>query len=101
MALSAQVSSHAVQRREIIAHSPELQERGRTKFAAVANALAAELIRRGSEPTSGALLADVGVAIFQTGFNRWVEDPDGGDLAACVREAGAELADAVTTSTAA
>ena len=91
----AQVAPHAVQRREIIARSPELQERGRTKFAAVAHALSVELVRRGSEPATAALLADVGVAVFRTGFNRWVDDPDRSDLAACLHEAGAELADAV------
>ena len=68
--LGAQVASHAVQRREVIARSPELQERGRTKFAAIADALAAELVRRGSERASATLLADVAVAIFRTGFNR-------------------------------
>ena len=93
--LGPQVAPLAVQRREIIARSPELQERGRTKFAAVARALSEELTRRGSEPATAALLADVGVAVFRTGFNRWVDDPDGSDLAACLREAGAELADAV------
>src|SRR5580658_3827339 len=69
--LGAQVALHAVQRRQVIARSPELQERGRTKFAEVADALAAELVRRGCEPASATLLADVGVAIFRTGFNRW------------------------------
>ena len=94
--LGAQIASHAVQRREVIARSPELQERGRTKFAAVARALSIELVGRGTEPATAALLADVGVALFQAGFNRWVDDPDGSDLAACLRQAGAELADAVT-----
>ena len=94
--LGAQVATHAIDRREVIARSPELQERGRTKFAAVAHALAVELIRRGTEPATAALLADVGVAVFRTGFNRWVDDLDGSDLAACLREAGAALADAVT-----
>ncbi|MGA2015037.1 MAG: TetR family transcriptional regulator, partial [Solirubrobacteraceae bacterium] len=89
--LGAQVASHAAQRREVIARSPELQERGLTKYAAIANALAAELIRRGSEPASAALLADVGVAIFRAGFSRWVDHPDSNDLAACLREAEAEL----------
>src|ERR1700678_3776254 len=32
--LGAQVALHAVQRREVVARSSELQERGRTKFAA-------------------------------------------------------------------
>ena len=89
--LGAQVALHAAQRRAVIARSPELQERGRTKFADVADALAAGLVRRGCELASARLLADVGVAIFRTGFDRWVDSPDGDDLAACLREAGAEL----------
>jgi AcrR family transcriptional regulator len=95
--LGAQVASHAVQRREVIARSPELQERRRTKFAAIADALAADLVRRGSEAASATLLADVAVAIFRTGFNRWVDNPGRDDLAACLRNAGAELTDAVAT----
>jgi AcrR family transcriptional regulator len=96
--LGAEVGSHAAQRREVIARSPELQERGRTKFAAVADALAAELVRRGSDPNSATLLADVAIAIFRTGFNRWVDNSDSNDLAACLQETGAELADAVAPS---
>ena len=94
--IGAQVAAHAVERREVIARSPELQERGRTKFAAVAHALSIELVQRGSDPPTAALLADVGVAVFQTGFNQWVDNPDRSDLAACLREAGADLVDAVT-----
>jgi AcrR family transcriptional regulator len=94
--LGLRTAPHAAQRREVIARSPELQERGRTKFAAVAHALFIELVQRGSDPATAALLADVGVAVFQSGFNRWVEDPAGSDLAACLQEAGAELAVAIT-----
>jgi AcrR family transcriptional regulator len=93
--LGAQVAVLAVQRREVIARSPELQERGRTKFAEVADALAAELVRRGCEQASAALLADVGVAIFRTGFNRWVDNGESDDLARWLRMASAELVDAV------
>ena len=99
--LGDRVAPHAVQRREVIARSPELQERGRTKFAAVADALAAGLIQRGSDPASSTLLADVGVAIFRSGFDRWVDNPDRDDLATRLREAGAELADAVRAFSAA
>ena len=95
--LGAQVASHAAQRRAVVAASPELQERGRTKFAAVADALAAELVQRGSEPAIATLLGDVGVAIFRTGFDRWVDNPDSDDLATCLRETGTELAGAVAT----
>jgi len=85
----------SAQRREVIACSPELQERGRTKFADVADALATELVRRGCELATATLLADVGVTIFRTGFNRWVDNPESDDLANRLREAGAELAAAV------
>ena len=94
--IGARVAPHALQRREVIARSPELQERGRTKFAAVARALENELTLRGTESTTATLLADVGVALFRTGFNRWVDDPQGMDLSGYLRQAGAELAVAVT-----
>lgn len=94
-ALGAQVGRHAAQRREIIAASPELQERGRTKFAAIADALTAELVHRGSTPAGAALLADVAVAIVRNGFDRWIDDTDGDDLPTCLRRAAAELSAAV------
>lgn len=97
--LGARIAPHAAQRQAVIARSPELQERGRTKFAAVADALAAALRQRGMEATGAALLADVGVAIFRSGFARWVERPGDFDLAACLRQAGAELTSAVTVLT--
>ena len=94
--LGTRVAPHAAHRRQIVARSPELQERGRTKFAEVAEALTAVLRARGSDPASAALLAQVGVAIFQSGFNRWVDDPARQELAASLMETGAELAHAVT-----
>lgn len=94
--LAERVGPHAAQRRAVIAASAELQERGRTKFADVAQALAATLRARGTEPGHAKLLADVGVAIFQTGFDRWVDDPGGAGLPARIDQAGAELAGAVS-----
>jgi AcrR family transcriptional regulator len=94
--LADRVAPHAAQRRAVIAGSPELQERGRTKFAAVADALAAALRQRGVEALSARLLANVGVAIFQSGFDRWVDSPEEADLPARISEAAAELTGAVT-----
>jgi AcrR family transcriptional regulator len=94
--LADRVAPHAAQRRAVIAGSPELQERGRTKMADVADALAAALHQRGVELLGARLLANVGVAIFQSGFDRWVDSPDGADLAARISEAAAELTGAVT-----
>lgn len=83
---------HAAQRRAIVRGSPELQERERTKYAAVTGALADALRQRGAARSSAELLASVGVAIFRTAFERWTDDPDRAGFPARIREAAAELA---------
>src|SRR6202041_1194808 len=77
---------HAAERRAIVQASPELQERGRTKFAAVTSALAAALEQRGAEAATAALLAPVGTAIFRAAFDRWAERPERASLADRIRE---------------
>ena len=74
------------------AASPELQERERTKFAAVTDALADALQRRGAAGSGARLLAHVGAAIFQAAFERWNDQPEHAGFSACVREAATELA---------
>ena len=83
---------HAAQRRAVVKASPELQERERTKFAAVTDALTDALQQRGAPGSGARLLAQVGVAIFQTAFERWTDQPDYANFAARIREAAAELA---------
>ncbi|MFJ2604003.1 TetR/AcrR family transcriptional regulator [Streptomyces sp. NPDC087425] len=87
----------AAQRRAIVRASPELQERGRTKFAAVTDAVADALRDRGAAASEAALLAHVGVAIFRTAFERWTDQPDDVGLPARIREAAAELATSLGT----
>ncbi|GLY79251.1 TetR/AcrR family transcriptional regulator [Actinoallomurus iriomotensis] len=82
----------AVQRRAVVQASPELQERGRTKFAAATEAVADALRDRGTAASEATLLAQVGVAIFRTAFDRWTDQPDDIGLPARIREAAAELA---------
>jgi AcrR family transcriptional regulator len=82
----------AAQRRAVVQASPELQERGRTKFAVVTDAVADALRDRGAAASEAMLLAQVGVAIFRTAFERWTDQPDGVGLPARIREAAAELA---------
>lgn len=82
----------AAQRRAVVRASPELQERGRTKFAAVADAVAEALRDRGAADSEATLLAQVGVAIFRTAFDRWTDRPDDVGLPARIREVAAELA---------
>lgn len=87
----------AAQRRAVVQASPELQERGRTKFAAVTDAVADALRDRGSAESEATLLAQVGVAIFRTAFQRWTDQPDDVGLPARIREAAAELATSLST----
>jgi AcrR family transcriptional regulator len=82
----------AAQRRAVVRASPELQERGRTKFAAVIDAVADALRDRGTAASEATLLAQVGVAIFRTAFERWTDQPDDVGLPVRIREAAAELA---------
>jgi len=90
--VAARVAPHAAQRQAIVDSSTELQERGRTKFAAVSDALDAALRQRGAAPPTAGLLANVGVAIFRTAFGRWVDEPDAAAYSARVREDADELA---------
>jgi AcrR family transcriptional regulator len=90
--LGDRIAPFAAQRRAVVAGSPELQERGRTKFADVAVALAGALGERGINAASSRLLASVGVAIFQCGFDRWVDDPDAASLPMRICEAADQLA---------
>ncbi|HVT67757.1 MAG TPA: helix-turn-helix domain-containing protein [Trebonia sp.] len=82
----------AAQRRAVVQASPELQERERTKFAAVTDAVADALRDRGAAESEATLLAQVGVVVFRTAFERWTDHPDGVGLPARIREAAAELA---------
>ena len=71
---------HAAQRRAVIKASPELQERERTKFAAVTSALTDALQQRDAPASGARLLAQVGVAIFQAAFERWTDRPEHADF---------------------
>ena len=94
--LADRVAPLAAQRRAVVAGSPELQERGRTKFADLAVALAGALGERGVDGGDAQLLARVGVAIFQCGFDRWVDDPDAASLSARIGAAAEQLSGAVS-----
>ena len=99
--LADRVAPLAAKRRAVVAGSPELQERGRTKFADIAVALAGALAQRGIDARDARLLASVGVAIFQAGFDRWVDDPGGAGLSMRIYEAAQRLANSVTPNAAA
>jgi len=65
---------HAADRRTIIASSTELTERDRTKMAAVAEALTARLVAEGQDRPLAALAGRVGVDLFQSAFDRYLDD---------------------------
>ncbi|SEL50170.1 TetR family transcriptional regulator [Nonomuraea pusilla] len=76
----------ARQRRAVIAATPELQERERAKLAALASTLGHALRERGLEATTAALAAEIGIAVFNVAYERWVNDPDQHALAQLIRE---------------
>ena len=87
----AQHVPRSPERRRIVAGSAELQERERTKFAAVADSLTEALRMRGASETAARMLAEVGIAVFRAAFARWTEEPDGADFPVYIHEAAAEL----------
>ena len=80
----------AAQRRAVVQASPELQERALTKYAVVAEAVAEALRDRGAAESEATLLAQVGIVIFRTAFERWTDRPDIG-LPTRIRQAAVEL----------
>ncbi|MDT5080334.1 MAG: hypothetical protein QOJ80_4971 [Mycobacterium sp.] len=92
----AELSERASDRRTIIAASPELQERERTKMAAVTAALTAALRQRGIDGSTAHLLGQVGAAVFATAFGRWVDSAGQADFAEFFQQAIAELRSAMT-----
>jgi AcrR family transcriptional regulator len=87
------------ERRRVVAGSAELRERERTKFAVVAESLAAALRSRGASEAAAPLLADIGIAVFRTAFARWTEEPDGPEFPVYIQNAAAELTDALAPIT--
>jgi AcrR family transcriptional regulator len=61
-------------RQAIVAANPDLQERELIKFASMSAALAATLRRRGVADPGASLAAEVAMAVFRTGFERWLKD---------------------------
>jgi AcrR family transcriptional regulator len=81
----------ATRRQHTIAANPELQERELIKLASLAAAIAAALRRRGVGDPAAILTAEAGVTVFRVAFERWVEDPDGRELAGLMRQSLSEL----------
>ncbi|HEY2061612.1 MAG TPA: helix-turn-helix domain-containing protein [Amycolatopsis sp.] len=82
-------------RRAVIASSVELQERERTKFAAVTAAIRDALEQRGVESARARLVAQVAVVVFQNAFDQWVDGRGKRDFGSCLDAVSASLRDTV------
>ena len=93
--------AHAVRRRAVIDTSAELQERERSKSAAVAAAIDESLRRRGTDPGTATLVAQVGSVVLGLAFRRWVtagEAAFSAGLHAVVEDLRSSLDAAATTT---
>jgi AcrR family transcriptional regulator len=79
------------QRQAIIAASAELRERELIKLATLASALTDALRQRGVGDPAASLTAEVAIAVFKIGFERWVEESNQRTLPQLLRESLEEL----------
>ncbi len=83
--------SLARERRRIIAAHPDLQERDVNKRSTLTAALEEGLKQRGVPESAGSLAAEMGIAVYYSGFGRWLDDPADRDLVQIVHEQFDEL----------
>jgi hypothetical protein len=74
----------------VTAHA-DLQERGLIKRATLTTALARGLEQRGVPASEASLAADLGMAIFHVGFERWLDDPAEREFVELVRDGFEQL----------
>lgn len=78
-------------RHALVMKHPELRERELIKLASLASAVAKALHARGVSEPAASLAAEVGLAVFKVGFERWVGLKRAEALAARLRESMAVL----------
>lgn len=89
--------AYARKRQGLITAHAELHERELIKFAKMASAIAAGLGERGLRKETADLVAETGITVFKSAFERWTEDARKHDLAHHVRAVLAELRLATAT----
>lgn len=62
-------------RRDVIASSPELQERSLIKMASLARVIAAGLVARDPHISHATLVADSAVTVFGAAYSAWADSP--------------------------
>jgi AcrR family transcriptional regulator len=90
-AMFEELREHATRRQQIIAATPELQERELIKLASLAAAVAAALRGRGVRDSAAILTAEAGITVFRVSFARWVVEDDRRPLRRLMREGLDEL----------
>jgi AcrR family transcriptional regulator len=83
--------AHARKRQMLIASNAELHERELIKLAKLASSVAAGLRERGVRKETADLVAETGITLFRSAFERWTEDAKKHDLAHHIRAVLAEL----------
>jgi AcrR family transcriptional regulator len=81
----------AAARQQIIAANPELQERELIKLAALAEAVAEALRRRGVGDPAAILTAEAGMTVFRVAFGHWVDPANRKAFQQLIRESLEEL----------
>ena len=71
----------------LVTKHAEIQERELIKLASLAVAVTKALHERGVAEPAASLAAEVGIAVFKIGFERWVNERKARDLAAHIRAA--------------
>ncbi|MBE8519965.1 TetR/AcrR family transcriptional regulator [Amycolatopsis sp. H6(2020)] len=82
------------ERRAVIAATPELRERERSKAAAITSAIREGLERRGTRPEPAKAAAQVATIVFGDAFDRWIDAAGKRDFPACLKTAAATLREA-------
>jgi AcrR family transcriptional regulator len=93
-AVSEMITDHgdyARIRQVVIMANPELRERDLIKLAAMSAALAGTLRRHGVGEPAASLAAEVGVAVFKVGFERWIVADEEREMSRLMRESLDEL----------
>lgn len=81
----------ARERQQIVSAHPDLQERGLIKRATLTAALVEGLRRCGVPDADASLAADLGMAIFHVGFERWLAEPSDREFVDLIREGFEQL----------
>lgn len=95
---SSREFSYVCARHALLAKHAELRERELTKLASLATVVAKALHARGVAEPEASMVAEVGVAAFKVGFERWVSGKKPRDLVALIRQAMHAVVDVAAAS---